>query len=223
MVVVSSDHFYSHVFLAFIHLVLGIVAVAFFDSYVVELDNNETVDVKVVICTFPFITSVAHIGYSLNNRNGIYRWVEYSFTASLMFLAIMLLSRETRPYLLLFASCLIIATMICGLLQELYDDSSFYFASGCVPYICAWILELNAFIRAAKETTIPTFVWIILFVQLVLFSSFAFVQYWYICLKKGGDNYEERYDNYEKRLNILSLFSKASLVLIVLFGMKAQN
>lgn len=125
------------------------------------------------------------------------RWVEYSFSASVMMLIIAYLCTLVHLNELLCVFGLTFTTMIFGHLQEVmccpkgeeWDPPLFpgklqAHLFGWVPQLLAWGLIWSQFLRANKQGTLPNgevrkmpdFVYAIVISETILFCSFAVVQ-----------------------------------------------
>lgn len=233
--------------LALVHLVLlvvsSVLSVIRFDNSkvfltMIEADRiflpstsraTKDFSVFVPIALFCAITFAAHSVYWFflhfhKTRVSVQlRWVEYAMSASIMLVIISLLSgvRDVLTLSSVFGLCA--TTMIFGSYGDTYFFNNFndYFIHpilmGFVPYMFAWIPVTVQFIRAENK---PTFVFLIYFILLFLFSSFAVVQLWFVWRKQGsysslGETYVEMYDG---AMHLLSLVAKATLVLLVIGG-----
>lgn len=185
--------------------------------------------VFVPITLFCAITFAAHVLYwsylfFYNSRISLsLRWVEYGFSASIMLVIISMLSGVRDLLLLISILGLCATTMVFGSYGDTYfinNHNDYYIHPiivGFLPYFFAWIPVTVQFIRAENK---PTFVFLIYFFLLFLFSSFAVVQGWFVLRKQGsydslGESYLETYDG---AMHLLSLVAKATLVLLVIGG-----
>ena len=110
-------------------------------------------------------------------RNTI-RWIEYAVSASLMHVIIAQLSGIFDIHLLLSLFALTGTTMLFGMLQEVYtnrskDTSLLPFWLGCVPHTFGWLIICCYFFYGVSHGDPPAFVWAILFIELILDSTFA--------------------------------------------------
>lgn len=103
---------------------------------------------------------------------------------------------------------------------------------GYVPYGAVWsvILSFYAISVRDNEGSPPWYVNVIVFVELLLFSCFAFVQYYYVIWpqwRSGSNQYEIIDDDSKTRMdgvyNILSLVSKLLLCWLTFGGIAGQQ
>jgi hypothetical protein len=106
----------------------------------------------------------------LASSRNYFRWIEYSFSASIMHVMIAMLSGVMSVQLLLAIAGLTVVTMLCGLLQEKVnyryqgklDRKTFWpFWIGCVPHLAGWAVIYITFGYSAGDA--PPFVWIVMF------------------------------------------------------------
>ena len=191
------------------------------------------VDLRIgpLVAAFLFLSAIAHFliaspgiyqWYARNLANGINyaRWVEYSFSASVMIVVIAMLVGiyDIASLILIFA---VNATMILfGLMMELHNQTtertnwtSFWFGSiaGAVPWIA---IAIYLFGSGGDEGGPPGFVYGIFGSIFVFFNVFAVnmvLQY-----KKVGPWRDYLYG--ERAYVILSLFAKSALAWQVFAG-----
>jgi len=235
-----------NVFMAILHAVQGVAMLILstdfnlpvmssylkFDLSAQKLIPNPQVlfDLKIgpMVALFLFISALAHLAVSLPgindwyNRNlskgiNIARWVEYSFSSSIMIIIIAMLVGiyDIATLILLFV---VNASMILfGWLMELHnqttkktDWTSFIF--GCIAGIAAWVaIALYLFGPTDKA---PTFVYWLYFSIFIFFNCFAINQV--LQYKKIG-----KWENYlygERSYIILSLVAKSLLAWQVFGG-----
>jgi hypothetical protein len=156
----------------------------------------------------------------LGARHNYFRWVEYSFSSSLMIVVILQLN-GVSDYIALSGMFGVNASMILfGWLQEKYvkpgsgDMLPFYF--GCIAGSVPWIMiAINIFSpNGPAESVTPGFVYGIVISLFILFNSFAFVQ-WKQYQAKG------KWANYlygERVYIILSLVAKSLLAWQIFSG-----
>lgn len=131
------------------------------------------------------------------------RWLEYSFSATAMIIAISALSLVLDAIVLTLVAVNTVVTMGLGyFLEELNvpirdavekrDSATFtrlrsvqtnLFFFAWLPYLCAWIpswVNFFTFIRRRPENVDgpPVFVYFVIFLQFALFSIFAYIQWW---------------------------------------------
>lgn len=171
---------------------------------------------------FSLITSVFHAIYFVldgNHRTSL-RFVEYSVTATIMAVIIAILTSIDNVYTLIGIAGLTMSTMLFGLIQENAPagTTAIPFVLGCVPYLFMWIIISWQFIRAATTLDVPDFVVAIFVLEVLLFSSFAVVQYLNKVMdKRIGDKAADGV------YNLLSLTSKMILVWVSFGGILGQQ
>ena len=149
-----------------------------------------------------------------DNKNPL-RFVEYSFSASIMLLAIAVLNGVTDINLLTSIAVLTASCQLSGLAVEFIDNIKIKWLihlTGWLQFCWAYGIIFHAFFRSIKSANDndtpgpPSFVFIIVIVLFLLYASFGFVQL--IELIKG-DNFN-KYTK-EKSYVILSLSAKLIL------------
>lgn len=111
-----------------------------------------------------------------------YRYFEYAITAPLMILIITVLFGIREIWTLLSIFILISTTMFFGALQSWAADDlrAWPHIFGWVPYLPAWaIIFINFALVVEDNDDVPDFVWIVLFLEFVLFGAFGLVQFYY--------------------------------------------
>lgn len=184
-----------------------------------------------LIAAFFFMSAIAHLlsakflrsRYESNLKNGInrIRWIEYSFSASTMIVAIALIAGIYDISTLLMMFGLVGVMNLLGLAMEVHNNKHskvnwITYIIGCIAGILPWVVYViyvwgsSAYGNAAP----PTFVYFILGSIFVLFNSFAInmlLQY----RKKG------RWSDYlygERGYMVLSLLAKSALAWQVYAG-----
>jgi hypothetical protein len=183
------------------------------------------------VAIFLFLSSLAHFVISLpkvydwyvkNLKKGINyaRWIEYSFSSSLMIVIISMLVGiyDFSTLILIFG---VNAMMILfGLMMELHNQTTrktnwLSYIFGCIAGILPWIVIALYLINSGEgDNKAPTFVYWIFFSIFLFFNSFAlnmFLQY-----KKVG-----KWKDYiwgEKVYILLSLLAKSALAWQVFAG-----
>lgn len=112
------------------------------------------------------------------------RWIEYSFSSTVMILLLMALSGITNLASLIAVSFANISMILFGWISEIMnppdrektDWTGFIF--GCIAGIGPWVALYGALVINIEQlgvsySEIPTFVWAILFVQFAFFNVFA--------------------------------------------------
>jgi len=190
-------------------------------------------DINIVAClaAFSLITAATHFCYMYSFRLGDfrvldninpfmwsfdytdgepysldYRYFEYAMTAPLMILVITVLFGIREIWTLLSIFVLISTTMFFGVLESWATDDlkSWPHFFGWTSYIPAWIIIFSNFSLIVKDNDdVPNFVWIVLFLEFVLFGAFGAVQFYYDVwpkfkeYKKVPTKDEERRADYE--------------------------
>lgn len=130
------------------------------------------------------VATLARSSYEKNlglNRN-VYRWVEYSVSASIMRVLIALLSGIGDIHTLFLLFGLTACTMLFGMVFELENASkrdkpesigwaSFYIAF--IPHAFTWLTIFCFFFRGVSISNPPTFVWTIIVIEFILDLTFA--------------------------------------------------
>lgn len=146
-----------------------------------------TLDIRACILAF-FVLSAVFQGaasWLSDGRSGIWRYVEYSFSASTMALAIAAEAGIRDLYALVGVFGLIWATMAFGIVADwtsLLMRGTFLWV---VPHLAGWATciaaygsILDSFNFNASRGSPPDFVRVIVFLQFGLFTCFGFVQAW---------------------------------------------
>lgn len=162
-----------------------------------EVTDSGNVDVGYVAVAFFFLSAFFQGigGLLLSNeprpiktqRMVILRFVEYSFSASIMMIAIALEAGVRDIYTLECMFALIWITQILGLLAEMIfkrqteDDRWTWLiphCSGWVVCLCAYSPALDIFLQSSSksEKKPPDFVKVMIFLEFALFACFGFVQ-----------------------------------------------
>jgi len=141
------------------------------------------------------------------------RWMEYSFSASIMMVAIAMLSGMFDVSSLLMLATLTSAMNLMGLVMELWNQKSksvnwLAYWLGCLFGIVPWIAVVIYFVGASVYGSgVPSFVYWIYVSIFVFFNSFA-INMW-LQYKKKGKWVDYLYG--ERAYIILSLVAKAVL------------
>ena len=194
---------------------------------------NETMfDLRIgpMVAIFLFLSSLAHLlvstvfnrWYNENLARGINyaRWIEYSFSSSIMIIIIAMLVgiSDIASLILIFA---LNATMILfGWMMELHNQNtdrtnwtSFYF--GCIAGIITWVaIAIYLFGAGSGDNKAPDFVYWIYFSIFLFFNCFAINQV--LQYKKVGKWSDYLYG--ERVYIILSLVAKSLLAWQVFAG-----
>lgn len=238
-----------NIVMGFFHMIQGVLMVVLSNDFSLPITTSylqfdfasqkvlpslETVaDLRVgyLIALFLFLSSVAHFVVSLpvvyewyvkNLKKGINyaRWVEYSFSSSVMIVVIAMLVGVYDLSTLILMFFINMMMILFGWMMELHnqktektDWTSYIF--GCIAGIIPWVVvALYLFGSGEGEYKAPDFVYWIFFSIAVFFNSFAFnivLQY-----KKVGK--WKDYTFGEKVYIILSLVAKSLLAWQVFAG-----
>lgn len=183
------------------------------------------------IALFLFMSAIAHLlvaspgiyeWYVANLKRGINkaRWIEYSFSASVMIVAIGTLfgMYDIAALVLIFA--LNASMILFGWMMELHNQTTektnwTAFIFGCIAGIVPWIAVGIYFVGSVTSgENVPDFVYAIYISLFIFFNIFAVNQY--LQYKKVG-----RWADYlwgEKMYIVLSLVAKSLLAWQVFFG-----
>ncbi len=233
--------------MAILHFVQGILmlylsndfAISVTNSYMKgppgteEMGTNTLFDLRLgpAVAAFLFMSAIAHFivstfafnWYKENLKNHINkaRWVEYSFSSSLMIVIIAMLVGITDIGFLIVLGLVNASMILFGWLMESYNQhtkkvqwSPFIF--GCIAGIAPWIAIAIRLLTAAAESPVgvPNFV-IGIFVSIaVFFNIFALNQV--LQYKKVGPWSDYLYG--ERMYIILSLVAKSALAWQVFSG-----
>jgi hypothetical protein len=187
--------------------------------------------IGVLISSFLLLSAIAHllIGYPLKNyyeRNlkkkiNPIRWFEYALSSSIMIVFIAILF-GIFDFWTLFAIFILNALMnMFGLLMELHNQTTektnwtsyiFGFVAGVTPWI---IITAYFFNTLSIGGEIPTFVYLIYFIEFVFFFG-GFAMNMFLQYKRVGPWHDYNYG--ERGYQILSLVSKTILAWLVFFG-----
>lgn len=151
----------------------------------------------------------------LKKNINIFRWIEYSFSSSLMIVLIAQITGISNYGALIGIVGVNASMILFGWLQERYvkpgtgDWLPFIF--GCIAGIIPWIIVLISVLspNSPSTATPPAFVYGIIISIFVLFNTFAYVQFKQYQANGKWKNYLRG----EKAYIILSFVSKAALAL----------
>ena len=136
-----------------------------------------------------------------NNKNPL-RFIEYSFSASIMLIAIALLNGVTDINLITSIAVLTSACQLCGLAVEYVHDKRIKWLlhlTGWLQFFWAYGIIGHAFfksIEAAKDSGgsgPPEFVYVIVIALFLLYASFGFVQFIELCFPINPYTKEKAY------------------------------
>lgn len=189
-----------------------------------------TVSLANLIIVFFLLSAVAHLfiatiynkTYNKNLEKGINkaRWIEYSFSASVMIIAISLLVGIYDLGTLIALFVLIMVMSLCGLIMEVHNQTTIKtnwlsYWVGCIAGITPWIvIVLYLWAGSHSGSSAPTFVYYIFVSIFIFFSCFAanmFLQY-----KKIGPWRDYLFG--ERVYIILSLVAKSLLAWQIFAG-----
>ena len=189
------------------------------------------INLAYLVAAFFFLSAIAHLviatvyrpTYEADLKQGINkaRWIEYSLSASVMMVAIAMLTGVYDASSLLMIFALISVMNLMGLVMEVHNQTTkrtnwLSYIIGCkagiVPWLVVVIYVLGA--NAYGSGQIPTFVYWIYGSMFVLFSLFAVNMY--LQYKKVGKWADYLYG--ERIYMILSLVAKSLLAWQVFFG-----
>lgn len=189
------------------------------------------INLAYLMVAFFFVSAIAHLliatvyrpTYEANLKLGINRarWIEYSLSASIMMVAIALLSGVYDLSSLLMIFALDVVMNLCGLVMEAHNQTTkktswLSYVVGCIAGIVPWIVFV-IYVYGARvfgDGQIPSFVYWIYLSMFIFFSSFAvnmFLQY------RGVGKWKD-YLYGERVYMILSLVAKSALAWQVFFG-----
>ena len=142
-----------------------------------------------------------------------HRWLEYSISASIMMVCILILTGATDFWILLLSFTMCAAVQFMGYLGEYYPDRWIFFFIGCFLMIPPWAAAIKTFLDSLDlaETKVPSFVKYIIWSLFAAYSCFAFVA---LGQKKG---YWDAIGA-EKGYMILSLIAKTGLAWQIFYG-----
>lgn len=142
-----------------------------------------------------------------------HRWLEYSVSASIMMVCIMILTGTTDIWTLALGFTCCAATQAMGYVGE-YDPSSWlYFKIGCFLMLGPWVTVYYTFYDslARAVTSPPTFVYYVVWSLFILFMCFAVVD---ACHRQGRIGPIAT----EKWYMLLSLVAKTALAWQIFYG-----
>jgi hypothetical protein len=193
--------------------------------------NLFDVNLAYLVALFFFISAIAHLliatiyrkKYESNIVKGLNkaRWYEYGISASVMMLAIAMLSgvADLSTLVMIFGATLVMN--LCGLIMEVHNQSTtktswISYVVGTVAGLGPWVV-IGIYFWGANQygnEGIPGFVYAIYASLFLFFSSFAVNMY----LQYKGKGRWSDYLFGEKVYMILSLVAKSALAWQVFFG-----
>jgi len=193
--------------------------------------NVFDINLAYLVAAFFFMSAIAHISlatygrkwYEKNLKNHLNkaRWIEYSFSASTMMVAIAVLSGiyDLSTLFAIFAATAVMN--LCGLIMEVWNGKSkqvnwLSFIIGCIAGIVPWVIIAIYFwaTNVYGSGQIPTFVYFIYGSLFLFFNCFAINMY--LQYKRIGPWKDYLYG--ERVYMILSLVAKSVLAWQVFFG-----
>tara|TARA_B110000858_G_scaffold194341_1_gene248562 strand:+ start:410 stop:1480 length:1071 start_codon:yes stop_codon:yes gene_type:complete len=156
--------------------------------------NNFQMTIAYWVAAFSFLSASFHYlsafvfqeyyRKNINMGRNPLRWIEYSLSSTVMILLLMALSGITNLAALIAVSFANISMILFGWISEIMnppdrektDWTAFIF--GCIAGLGPWIALYGALIINIEQlgvsySEIPSFVWVILFVQFAFFNVFA--------------------------------------------------
>jgi hypothetical protein len=183
-----------------------------------------------MVAAFLFLSSLAHFCVStfgfnwykrqISNHINIARWLEYSFSSTLMLIIIAMLVGIYELSALIMLVAANVSMILFGWMMELHNKktektnwTSFVF--GCIAGIIPWIaIALYLFLAGEGDMKAPDFVYWIYFSIFVFFNCFAINQ----ALQYSKKGKWADYTYGEKAYIILSLVAKSLLAWQVFAG-----
>lgn len=160
----------------------------------------------------------------ISNNYNIFRWIEYSLSASVMRVLIGVLSGVTDLHIQFLIFGLTMITMFFGMIFELENRkkrlvaqrqiSWYLFWLGFIPHIFSWAVVVAFFFYSVSNGDPPNFVYAIIFIIFVLDLTFAIV----LGLQWSAKGCFRPYVNGEIAFIILSFTSKNLLAWINFIG-----
>lgn len=188
------------------------------------------INIAYLIAAFFFISAIAHASaawwcrrfYEADLQKGVnrIRWFEYAASASLMLVAIGMLTGVADLSALLMIFVLGAVMNLLGLAMEVYNRGKakpnwLAYVIGCVAGIAPWVVLAVYLVGSSLYGgNVPAFVYGIYISLFVLFNGFA-INMWLQYKKKG------KWANYlygERGYMILSLVAKTALAWQIFFG-----
>lgn len=156
---------------------------------------------------------------SYATRTVWFRWIEYSVSASVMNMQILLLCKCSNiSFLMLIALLTIVMNVTGGLAEHKSDRWLRYMVVGWLCFVAIWAIIFTFFGNNGGSSA-PSFVIAIVAVLFVLESSFGIV---HLAAGMTVDSLNGAYAR-EYAYAVLSLASKLSLALITYYGTKARS
>ncbi len=196
------------------------------------IDQVGTLRLGPLVALFLFLAAADHLlvaaprifdWYAANLSRGVNyaRWMEYSFSASIMIVLIAMLSGMYDIPGLVLLFCLNATMILFGLLMERRNAAGertdwMPFVFGCLAGIVPWIIIAVYFGSAAADSSngVPKFVYGIVFSLFIFFNSFALNMY--LQYRRVGPWRDYLFG--EKMYLLLSLLAKSALAWQVFAG-----
>ena len=136
--------------------------------------------------------------YIIGENHNPLRFIEYAFSASVMLIAIALLNGVTDINLIVSIGVLNASCQLCGLAVEYVENINIKWLlhlTGWIQFCCAYGIIAHAFFKSinASDMGPPEFVYVIVIVIFILFSSFGFVQLLELCINVNPYTKEKTY------------------------------
>ena len=202
-------------------------------TFTLQPTLNHVFDIRLgyAIAAFLFMSAIAHFTISLpkvyewyigNLKKGINyaRWIEYSFSSSLMIVVVAMLVGVYDLSTLILMFALNAMMILFGLMMEVHNQSTtktnwLSYIFGCIAGIVPWVvIALYLFGSGDADHHAPTFVYWIFFSIFVFFNSFA----GNMALQYGKIGKWKDYTFGEKMYILLSLVAKSLLAWQVFAG-----
>lgn len=202
-------------------------------TFTLQPTLNHVFDIRLgyAIAAFLFLSAIAHFTISMpkvydwyieNLKKGINyaRWIEYSFSSSLMIVVIAMLVGVYDLSTLILMFTLNAMMILFGLMMELHNQTTtktnwISYIFGCIAGIVPWVvIALYLFGSGDADHHAPTFVYWIFFSIFIFFNSFA----GNMILQYGKIGKWKDYTFGEKVYILLSLVAKSLLAWQVFAG-----
>lgn len=208
------------------------------DGWVNTLEPSSSVNTVIIMGIIGILFVCFRLHNFVENNNSFWR-LEYTLNATLFAVLKALLCGITEAYVVtLIAGLMLTSAVYVHVNKKFKEGGKNWVLSphlwGWVPYLFQWGNMLVYFFVVTRDddNKPPDFVYAIVFGEMLLFSSFAFVQIWYVLIpsynqKTGG--YIRLYQNssiiksMDGAYNILSLVAKLFLVYVTFGGIVGQN
>jgi hypothetical protein len=194
--------------------------------------NNFQMTIAYWVAAFSFLSALFHYlsafvfqeyyRKNINMGRNPLRWIEYSLSSTVMILLLMALSGITNLAALIAVSFANISMILFGWISEIMnppdrdktDWTGFIF--GCIAGLGPWIALYGALVINIEQlgvsySEIPSFVWVILFIQFAFFNIFALNH----ALQFIKGFYKNGYYTGELYYIYLSLSAKVVLALLI--------